>query len=161
MENYLPTADGVATAILPAMRLDIAAVQRALRDDGLDAWLLYDFHGSNPIARRVTGLNAAAKLTTRRWYYLIPADGAPRALVHAIEDDRLDHLPGDKTRYARHGELDAGLRALLIGCASVAMEFSPGCAIPYVSRVDAGTVDSIRALGVEVLSSGDLVQRFV
>jgi hypothetical protein len=134
MENYLPTADGVATAILPAMRLDIAAVQRALRDDGLDAWLLYDFHGSNPIARRVTGLNAAAKLTTRRWYYLIPADGAPRALVHAIEDDRLDHLPGDKTRYARHGELDAGLRALLIGCASVAMEFSPGCAIPYVSR---------------------------
>ncbi|MBQ00720.1 MAG: hypothetical protein CL477_08545 [Acidobacteria bacterium] len=160
MENYLPTADGVATAILPAMRLDIAAVQRALRDDGLDAWLLYDFHGSNPIARRVTGLNAAAKLTTRRWYYLIPADGAPRALVHAIEDDRLDHLPGDKTRYARHGELDAGLRALLIGCASVAMEFSPGCAIPYVSRVDAGTVDSIRALGVEVLSSGDLVQRF-
>ena len=59
--------------------LDIAAVQRALRDDGLDGWLLYDFHGSNPIARRVTGLNDAAKLTTRRWYYLIPVDGPPRA----------------------------------------------------------------------------------
>ena len=83
--------------------LDIAAVQRALRDDGLDGWLLYDFHGSNPIARRVTGLNDAAKLTTRRWYYLIPVDGPPRALVHAIERDRLDHLPGNKTRYARHG----------------------------------------------------------
>ena len=142
------------------MSLDIAAVRRALRDDGLDGWLLYDFHGSNPIARRVAGLNAAAKLTTRRWYYLIPVDGAPRGLVHAIERDRLDHLPGDKTRYARHSELDAGLRALLTGCASVAMEFSPGCAIPYVSRVDAGTVDAIRSLGVEVRSSGDLVQRF-
>ena len=91
------------------MSLDIAAVRRALRDDGLDGWLLYDFHGSNPIARRVAGLNAAAKLTTRRWYYLIPVDGAPRGLVHAIERDRLDHLPGDKTRYARHSELDAGL----------------------------------------------------
>lgn len=140
--------------------LDIAAVQRALRDDGLDGWLLYDFHGSNPIARRVTGLNDAAKLTTRRWYYLIPVDGPPRALVHAIERDRLDHLPGNKTRYARHGELDAGLRALLRGCRTVAMEFSPGCAIPYVSRVDAGTVDAVRAHGVEVRSSGDLVQRF-
>ena len=153
-------ADGAATAILHVMSLDIAAVQRALRDDGLDGWLLYDFHGSNPIARRVTGLNDAAKLTTRRWYYLIPVDGPPRALVHAIERDRLDHLPGNKTRYARHGELDAGLRALLRGCATVAMEFSPGCAIPYVSRVDAGTVDAIRAHGVEVRSSGDLVQRF-
>ena len=142
------------------MNLDIAAVQRALRDDDLDGWLLYDFHGSNPIARRVTGLNDAAKLTTRRWYYLIPVDDPPRALVHAIERDRLDHLPGDKTRYARHGELDAGLRALLTGCTTVAMEFSPGCAIPYVSRVDAGTVDAIRAHGVEVRSSGDLVQRF-
>jgi len=142
------------------MSLDIAAIQSALRDDGLDGWLLYDFHGSNPIARRVAGLDAAAKLTTRRWYYLIPVDGTPRALVHAIESDRLDHLPGAKTRYARHGELDAGLRTLLAGCTRVAMEFSPGCAIPYVSRVDAGTVDAIRALGVEVRSSGDLVQRF-
>ena len=142
------------------MNLDIAAVQRALGDDGLDGWLLYDFHGSNPIARRVTGLSDAAKLTTRRWYYLIPVAGPPRGLVHAIERDRLDHLPGHKARYARHGELDAGLRTLLTDCGTVAMEFSPGCAIPYVSRVDAGTVDTIRALGVEVRSSGDLVQRF-
>ena len=142
------------------MSLDIAAVQRALRDDGLDGWLLYDFHGSNPIARRVTGLKDAAKLTTRRWYYLIPVDGPPRALVHAIERDRLDHLPGSTRRYARHGELNAELRTMLQGCASVAMEFSPGCSIPYVSRVDAGTVDAVRALGVEVRSSGDLVQRF-
>mgnify|MGYP001174319195 CR=1 FL=1 len=142
------------------MSLDISAVQRALRDDCLDGWLLYDFHGSNPIARRVVGLQSAAKLTTRRWYYLIPADGPPRGLVHTIERDRLDHLPGNKNRYARHGELDAGLHALLNGCATVAMEYSPSCSIPYVSRVDAGTVDAIRAFGVDVRSSGDLVQRF-
>ena len=160
MTTLVSTADGAATAILHVMSLDIAAVQRALRADGLDGWLLFDFHGSNPIARRVTGLNDAAKLTTRRWYYLIPVDGPPRALVHKIERDRLDHLPGDTTRYARHGELDAGLRSLLKGCATVAMEFSPGCAIPYVSRVDAGTVDAVRAHGVEVRSSGDLAQQF-
>ncbi len=142
------------------MSLDLAAVQRALREDGLDGWLLYDFHGSNPIARRVAGFDASAKLTTRRWYYLIPAEGPPRGLVHAIEADRLDHLPGGKTRYAGHDTLDAGLRGLLAGRAAVAMEYSPGCAIPYVSRVDAGTVDAVRALGVEVRSSGDLIQRF-
>ena len=132
---------------------DIPAVQRALRDDALDGWLLYDFHGSNPIARRVAGLDDAAKLTTRRWYYLIPAQGA-------IERDRLDHLPGDKIRYAGHGELETGMRQLLSGAGVIAMEYSPGCAIPYVSRVDAGTVDAIRALGVDVRSSGDLIQRF-
>jgi len=155
-----PSANSDATRDTRREPLDIAAVQRALRDEGLDGWLLYDFQGSNPIARRVAGLQTAGKLTTRRWYYLIPVVGAPRGLVHAIERDRLDHLPGDKTRYSERGELDVGLRALLSGRATVAMEFSPGCAIPYVSRVDAGTVDAIRALGVEVRSSGDLVQRF-
>ena len=149
-----------AAAILPAMRLDITAVQAALGEDGLDGWLLYDFHGSNPIARRVAGLADGAKLTTRRWYYLIPATGAPRGLVHAIERDRLDHLPGDKTRYASRDALAAGLERLVNGCRTLAMEYSPGCAIPYISRVDAGTVDAIQALGVEVRSSGDLIQRF-
>ena len=142
------------------MSLDVSAVQAALREDNLDGWLLYDFHGSNPIARRVTGLNTGAKLTTRRWYYLIPSSGEPRALVHAIERDRLNHLPGDKMEYAGHDRLKNGLRLLVNGCTSVAMEFSPECAIPYVSRVDAGTVDAIRALGVDVCSSGNLVQRF-
>lgn len=155
-----PAGPDRPAAILHAMSLDLAAVQRALRDDGLDGWLLYDFHGSNPIARRLAGFDASAKLTTRRWYYLIPAEGPPRGLVHAIEADRLDHLPGGKTRYAGHDTLDAGLRGLLAGRAAVAMEYSPGCAIPYVSRVDAGTVDAVRALGVEVRSSGDLIQRF-
>jgi Xaa-Pro aminopeptidase len=135
-------------------------MQDALREDGLDAWLLYDFHGSNLVARRIAGLGAGAKLTTRRWYLLIPAEGEPRALVHAIERDRLDHIPGDKQRYASHAELDAGLDTLLGGCVTVAMEYSPGCAIPYVSRVDAGTIDAVRARGVDIRSSGDLVQRF-
>ena len=137
--------EGHCAAILHAMMLDIAAVQQALRDDGLDGWLLYDFHGSNPISRRVAGLSTAAKLTTRRWYYLIPSDGQARGLVHAIERDRLDHLPGEKTQYARHEELHAGLRSLVKAGATLAMEHSPNCAIPYISRVDGGTIDMVRA----------------
>ena len=142
------------------MPLPIDAVQRALKDDGLDAWLLYDFHGSNPIAARVAGLADSNKLATRRWYYLIPAQGEPRGLVHAIERHNLDGLPGDKRPYAGRQQLDAGLRDLLRGVKRVAMEYSPGNNIPYLSRVDAGTVEAIRELGVEVASSGDLVQRF-
>ncbi len=142
------------------MALDIAAIQQALGEDGLDGWLLYDFHGSNPIARRLVGLDDIGALTTRRWYYLIPAAGDPRGLVHAIERDRLDHLPGTSTTYAGHGALEHGLAQLLAGCRVVAMEYSPRCAIPYVSRVDGGTIDTIRAHDVEVRSSGDLIQRF-
>jgi len=141
--------------------LDITAVQAALSADGLDAWLLYDFHGLNPIATEIAGIGrGGGHLATRRWYYLIPASGEPRGLVHAIERNALDQLPGTKTRYAGRGELDAGLRDLLRGVRRVAMEYSPRCAIPYVARVDAGTVELVRELGVEVVSSGDLVQRF-
>ena len=146
--------------ILGEMALDIDAVQAALREDALDGWLLYDFHGSNPIARAVVAMKTTAKLTTRRWYYLIRANGDPRALVHAIERESLAHLPGSRHVYAGRQQLQDGLAALVGGCGRVAMEYSPDCAIPYVSRVDAGTVDAIRGLGVEVVSSGDLVQRF-
>jgi Xaa-Pro dipeptidase len=142
------------------MPLPVAAVQQALKDDGLDGWLLYDFHGSNPIATRLTDLASSPKLSTRRWYYLIPADGSPRGLVHAIERHNLDALPGEKRPYSGREQLAAGLSDLLRGMKRVAMEYSPANAIPYVSRVDAGTVEAVRALGVEVLSSGDLVQRF-
>jgi Xaa-Pro aminopeptidase len=99
-------------------------------------------------------------LATRRWYYLIPAQGAPVGLVHAIERDSLSHLPGTTSQYASRDQLEAGLRQLLRGLRRVAMEYSPDCAIPYVSRVDAGTIELIRASGVEVVSSGDLIQRF-
>jgi Xaa-Pro aminopeptidase len=142
------------------MAPDIAAIQRALRDSGLPAWLLYDFHGANPIAARVAGLSTSGHLATRRWYYLIPAHGEPRGLVHAIERDNLDHLPGEKLVYAGHAQLDAALTTLLAGIPAVAMEYSPNGAIPYVSRVDAGTVEAVRARGVQVVSSADVVQQF-
>lgn len=142
------------------MSLDIAAIQTTLRADGLDGWLLYDFHGSNPIASRLAGLSGGGHMTTRRWYYLIPATGQPRGLVHAIERNNLDALPGDKVVYAGRERLDSGLTALLKGMRRVAMEYSPLNAIPYVSRIDAGTAEAVRARGVEIVSSGDLVQRF-
>ena len=142
------------------MSLPIDAVQRALKEEGLDGWLLYDFQGSNPIASRLAGLAASGKMATRRWYYLIPAEGAPRGLVHAIERHNLDELPGEKRPYAGREQLAAGLRDLLKGRRKIAMEYSPANAIPYVSRVDAGTVESVQQNGVSIVSSGDLVQRF-
>ncbi len=142
------------------MPLDIPAVQRALTQEGLDGWLLYDFQGNNPVATRVAGLASAGKMTTRRWYYFIPASGEPRGLVHAIERYNLDALPGEKRPYAGREQLASGLKGLLDGARRVAMEYSPANAIPYVSRVDAGTVEAVRALGAEVVSSGDLIQRF-
>jgi Xaa-Pro dipeptidase len=142
------------------MGLEIREIQQSLSAEGLDGWLLYDFHGSNPIAAGIAGLLNGPHMTTRRWYYLIPVSGEPKALVHAIERHNLDHLPGDKTIYAGREQLEAGLSALLHGHRRVAMEYSPGCAIPYLSRLDAGTAESLRARGVEVFSSGNLVQRF-
>jgi Xaa-Pro aminopeptidase len=142
------------------MPVSIPAVQEALRKEGVDGWLLYDFHGSNPIARRLTGLDNGGKMTTRRWYYLIPATGEPRKLMHAIEPFNLDHMPGGRTLYSQRETLASGLQHILGGLTRVAMEYSPNNAIPYVSRVDAGTIESVRNLGVDVVSSGDLIQRF-
>jgi Xaa-Pro aminopeptidase len=144
-----------------AAGLEIKDVQQALKADKLDGWLLYDFRGINPIAADVTGVTRQpGHLATRRWYYLIPANGEPRGLVHAIERHSLAHLPGTTTRYAGRDQLESGLRALLGGMTRIAMEYSPRCAIPYVSRIDAGTIELVRQTGVEVVSSGDLVQRF-
>ena len=142
------------------MGLDVPAIQEALCRANLDGWLLYDFHGSNPIAARLAGLVGGPHMTTRRWYYLIPAQGQPRGLVHAIERHNLDLLPGEKSVYAGRQQLDVGLTRLLAGVRRVAMEYSPLCAIPYLSRVDAGTAEAVRAKGVEIFSSGDLVQQF-
>ena len=142
------------------MPFDIAAVQQALKADGLDGWLLYDFHGSNPIAARLIGTATGAKMTTRRWFYLVPAAGEPMGLVHAIERSTLDALPGEKVVYAGRQQLDSGLTKLLGGVRRVAMEYSRNCAIPYISRVDGGTLELVRSRGVEIESSGDLVQRF-
>ncbi|MEP7303933.1 MAG: M24 family metallopeptidase [Acidobacteriota bacterium] len=145
-----------------AAPIEIAAIQAALAADGIDAWLLYDFHGLNPIAVDITGVaRQGGHLATRRWFYLIPATGTPRKLVHAIERDSLAHLPGSTEKYAGREQLEDGLRRLLAGQKRVAMEYSPNCAIPYVARVDAGTIELVRKIGVqEVVSSGDLIQRF-
>jgi len=148
-------------AALAHTTLDVSAVQAALRADGIDAWLLYDFRGTNAIAAELTAVNLqGGHLATRRWFYLIPANGEPRGLVHAIERYSLAHLPGEMRRYAGRDELEAGLRALVEGCRRVAMEYSPKAAIPYISRVDGGTIELVRQAGVEIVSSGDLVQRF-
>lgn len=140
------------------MGLDTAAVQTSLTTDQLDGWLLYDFHGSNPVAVKLAELGG--KHTTRRWYYYIPASGTPKKLVHAIEPFVLDALPGEKITYAGRQQLEQGVADLVRGAKTVAMEYSPECAIPYLSRVDAGTIEFIRRLGPRVVSSGDLVQQF-
>jgi Xaa-Pro aminopeptidase len=140
------------------MSFDIRAVQKTLAIDGVDGWLLYDFHGSNPIAVKLAGLTG--KHTTRRWFYFIPASGTPQKVVHAIEPFVLDALPGAKNLYAGRLELEQGVAEVLRGSKVIAMEFSPECSIPYLSRVDGGTVDFIRRIGMRIVSSGDLVQRF-
>jgi Xaa-Pro dipeptidase len=142
------------------MSLDVGAVQRALQEQGLDGWLWYDFQGANPIAQRLAGLNSGGHMATRRWFYFIPASGEPRGLVHQIEKHNLDSLPGPKTPYAGRAELESGLKQLLNRSRRIAMEYSPNGAIPYVSRVDAGTIELVRTNGVDVVSSGDLVQQF-
>jgi len=138
---------------------DLRAVQDALRRADVDAWLFFQFHGRDPLADRVLGLDPEG-LQTRRWYYLVPSHGEPRGLVHAIEPDSLATLPGDKTRYRTWKELDDGLGRLLGGLDTVAMQYSPKNRMAAVATVDAGTVELVRSLGVEVVSSADLVQAF-
>jgi Xaa-Pro dipeptidase len=139
--------------------IDLPALATAIRDQQCDGWLLYDFRNSNILARRVLGFRDDQK-GSRRWMYFIPADGPPRKLVHRIETGALDHLPGEATVYLRWQEFEQGVQSLVAGCLRVAMEYAPRNANPYVSRVDAGTVELVRSFGVEVVSSGDLVQRF-
>jgi Xaa-Pro dipeptidase len=142
------------------MALDVAAVQRALAEAGLDGWLLYDFRGSNPIARSVIGFDPK-QIATRRWFYFIPASGEPVAIQHAIEPAALRGAPGRSVVYRSWRELEALLKQTLSGRKRVAMEYSPRAAIPYVGRVDAGTIEMVReAGGVEVVTSADLVQMF-
>jgi Xaa-Pro aminopeptidase len=140
-------------------RFDLTAIQSALREAGLDGWLFYDHHERDPLAYRVLHFTPVGAVT-RRWYYFIPKTGEPRGLVHRIESGRLDLLPGSKRLYASWQEQYQGLKELLNGARRVAMQYSPQCAIPYVATVDAGTVELVRSLGVEVVSSADLIQLF-
>ena len=139
--------------------MNLEAIQSALRDAGHDGWLFYDHHHRDPIGERILGLDPKAHIT-RRWYYYIPATGEPRKLMHRIEQGRLDSLPGSKGLYSSWQELAAGLEAMLAGSKRIAMQYSPNNAIMYVSMADAGTVEFLRSIGKQIVSSADLVSQF-
>jgi Xaa-Pro aminopeptidase len=139
--------------------MQLEKIQQEIRSQKLDGWLFFDHHLRDPLAYRVLGFNPP-RTPTRRWYYVIPAQGEPRGLVHRIEAGMIDALPGDKTAYSSWTEQVAGLRKITSGLRRVAMQYSPNCAIPYVSMVDAGTVELIRGAGLEVVSSAELIQTF-
>ena len=137
--------------------MDIQQIQRTLSDLRLDGWLLYDFKGINTIANTLLKLPEGLH-ATRRYCYFIPVSGDPKKLVHRIESQNLDGYPGEKNVYLSWQSYKEGLKTILSGFRKIAMEYSPDNAIPYISRVDAGTVELIRSLGKEIHSSADLVQ---
>ncbi len=137
---------------------DIKAIQKELRAAKIDGWLFYDFRHSDPLAYSILGLNPA--MATRRWFYLLPASGQPRKLVHRIESHNLDSLPGQKILYAGLDELQKALPKLLGRGKTLAMQYSPRNTIPYVSKVDAGTMELVRSYGKKIVSSAELVQMF-
>ena len=139
--------------------MNLELIQQELWRAGVDGWLFFDHHERDPLAYRVLCLTEPGHVS-RRWYYFVPARGEPRGLVHRVEPHMLDVLPGAKIFYARWQEQEAGLRQLLAGAQTVAMQYSPRCAVPYVANVDAGTIELIRSLGVEVVSAAELIQVF-
>jgi len=139
--------------------MDLPAIQSALREHNLGGWLFYDHHHRDPIAYRILGLDEDS-FVSRRWFYFIPTEGEPRKLVHRIESGKLDSLPGTKDSYSSWQELEHKLELLLDGATRLAMQYSPRNAIMYVAMVDAGTVELIRSMGKQVVSSADLVSVF-
>src|SRR6266702_3267658 len=142
------------------MLMHLEHIQQALRDEKLDGWLFYDFRKSNPVAYQVLSLPFDA-FYTRRWFYFIPAQGNPTALVSAVEAHVLGELPGNRVIFRTWQEIQTHLQSILLAGTRIAMEYSPMNAIPYMSRVDAGTLELVRSCGVEVVSSANLSQRFV
>jgi Xaa-Pro aminopeptidase len=138
--------------------MNLANIQQEIRNQKLDGWLFFDHHMRDPLAYRVLGLPAGK--VTRRWYYMIPAEGEPKGMEHRIERNQLAGLPGEKIPYSSWTEQVAALGRLTAGMKRVAMQYSPMCAVPYVANVDAGTVELVRSLGVEVVTSAELVQIF-
>jgi Xaa-Pro aminopeptidase len=137
----------------------LAEIQAALKAEGLDGWLFFDHHKRDPLAYRVLQFTPGS-MVTRRWFYFVPAEGEPRGLVHKIEAETLNAIPGTHACYAGWQELLNGLRTMLRGSKRVAMQYSPNCSVPYVAMVDAGTVELVRGLGVEVATSANLIQFF-
>jgi len=139
--------------------MKLEALQSALRERNLDGWLFYDHHHRDPIAYRVLGLPEKL-MVTRRWFYLIPAQGEPRKLVHKIESGHLDSLPGTKQSYSAWPELFDGIKQMLSSSRDIAMQYSPNNGVFTLSLVDGGTIELIRGMGKNVVSSGDLVALF-
>jgi len=140
----------------PLDKFDFPALRELLGKLGADGWLLYDFHGINPAATRVLGING---MGTRRFFVLLPREGTPVAIAHRIELGSFDGFPGDVRPYAAWRELHEKLRALVAG-KTVAMEISPGDAVPYLDRVPHGVIELIEGFGAKVVSSGTLITRF-
>ncbi len=138
---------------------ELEQIQKAISAFGFDGWLLYDFRGLNVLAIRVLKIPEDS-IGSRRFFYFIPASGEPQKLVHRIESTALDHLPGTKHVYLTWQQLNAGIEAIIGDAEKIAMEYSPNNANPYVSRVDGGTVELVRSFGVDVQSSGNLIQYF-
>jgi Xaa-Pro dipeptidase len=152
--------------ILPAtMRADptpaqrVAEIQKALQTAKLDGWLFYDFRGSDPLAARILKLGEHAS-GSRRWFYYVPANGEPTKIVHSIERAKLDALPGKQLVYRGWEEQHGHLRDTLKSAKRIAMQYSPKNDIPYISRVDAGTIELVRSFGAEIVTSAELVQQF-
>ncbi len=138
---------------------NLPEIQAALREEGVDGWLFFDHHRRDPLAYRVLKFTPNS-IVSRRWYYYVPAQGEPRGLVHKIEAQTLVELPGAMSAYAGWSEMVDGIRTLIGGAKKIAMQYSPNCAVPYVAMVDAGTIELIRSLGVEIVTSANLVQYF-
>jgi Xaa-Pro aminopeptidase len=156
--SFAPFAFAVSFPTYNA-QMDLDAIQSALRDHHLDGWLFYDHHHRDPIAYRILGLDENS-FVSRRWFYFVPATGAPQKLVHRIESGKLDTLPGAKHEYSSWQELEQQLESMLLGFEKIAMQYSPRNAIMYVSMVDAGTVELLRTFGKTIVSSADLVSLF-
>jgi Xaa-Pro aminopeptidase len=139
--------------------MNLPAIQAALRDSHNDCWLFYDHHHRDPIAYHLLGL-PEKMMVTRRWFYVVPADGEPVKLVHRIESHHLDSLPGQKLEYSAWQELWQNLEAMLKPYQRVVMQYSPNNQIPYISLVDAGMLELVRTFGKEIVSSANLVARF-
>ncbi|HXX65018.1 MAG TPA: M24 family peptidase [Bacteroidota bacterium] len=140
--------------------MDVQQIQKALREQKVDGWLLCDFRNRDYLAYRVLGLNFE-KMSSRRWYYYIPSRGEPRKLVSAVERMRLDSLPGKRMVYLSWQELHRSLKKMLGTRKTIAMQYSAKNNVPYVAMVDAGTIELLRSLGYKIVSSADLVQKFV
>ncbi|MFH0899749.1 MAG: M24 family metallopeptidase [Pseudomonadota bacterium] len=134
---------------------DLAAAQGVLAMQRLDGWLLYDYQGQNPVAVAVA---RPVRPLRYRWFLLIPARGEPTVLVHRTDLKAIPHLSARVVEYAGWKDLDSGLRQLLKGKRRIAMEYFAGGALPEVSRVDAGTLERVKGMGVEVVSSAELAQ---